>query len=290
MRWRKGRRSTNIDDRRGSRMLASAPRGAKLGGGVIILALVAGLLLGQNPIEILSTLSGSQMQSAPSRQATRTNSKADNEVADFISVVLADTEDTWSSLFAKAGERYRPPELVLYSDRVNSACGMNSAAAGPFYCPGDYKVYFDLSFLHELQRFGAHGDFAVAYVIAHEIGHHIQNLVGTSNQVREMQMRSSKRDANALSVLLELQADCYAGVWAHHGHKQRNILEKGDIEEGLQAAASVGDDRMLRMAGRQVHPDAFTHGSAEQRSKWFHTGKKNGDLNGCDTFSQVARR
>ena len=170
---------------------------------------------------------------------------------------------------------------------VHSACGMSSAATGLFYCPGDSKVYFDLSFINELQRFGAHGDFSVAYVIAHEVAHHVQNLEGTSDKIRQIQMRSNKKDANALSVLVELQADCYAGVWAYHAHKQRNILEQGDIEEGLNAAASVGDDRMLRMAGRSVNPDAFTHGSSEQRAEWFRKGLKTGMVKSCDTFSQA---
>jgi predicted metalloprotease len=228
---------------------------------------------------------------SPSAPATPTKSSPeDNTVADFLSVVLADTEDTWNGIFSQAGARYRPPKLVLYSNTVRSACGMNSAASGPFYCPGDEKVYFELGFLNELQRFGAHGDFAVAYVIAHEIGHHVQNLIGTSDKVRAKQSRSNKRDVNALSVLLELQADCYAGVWARKAHKQRQILEQGDIEEGLGAAASVGDDRLMRAAGRSAHPDAFTHGSAKQRTAWFRTGLDSGDIQSCDTFAQSGVR
>jgi predicted metalloprotease len=258
---------------------------------MIILALVASFLLGQNPLEVLNSMGGIGALTSPSAPATPTKSSPeDDTVADFLSVVLADTEDTWNGIFSQAGARYRPPKLVLYSDMVRSACGMNSAASGPFYCPGDEKVYFELGFLNELQRFGAHGDFAVAYVIAHEIGHHVQNLIGTSNKVRAKQSRSNKRDVNALSVLLELQADCYAGVWARKAHKQRQILEQGDIEEGLGAAASVGDDRLMRAAGRSAHPDAFTHGSAKQRTAWFRTGLDSGDIQSCDTFAQSGVR
>ncbi len=288
MRWRKGRRSSNVEDRRG----APTPSGGmKLGGGMIILALVASFLLGQNPLEVLNSMGGIGALTSPSAPATaKKSSPEDDTVADFLSVVLADTEDTWNGIFSQAGARYRPPKLVLYSDMVRSACGMNSAASGPFYCPGDEKVYFELGFLNELQRFGAHGDFAVAYVIAHEIGHHVQNLIGTSDKVRAIQSRSNKRDVNALSVLLELQADCYAGVWARKAHKQRQILEQGDIEEGLGAAASVGDDRLMRAAGRSAHPDAFTHGSAKQRTAWFRTGLDSGDIQSCDTFAQSGVR
>ncbi len=286
MRWKTGRRSSNVEDRRG---LSAAPRGLKLGGGTIILALVASLLLGQNPLEVLSSLGGGAFEAGPTAQRKPT-SKQDDDVVDFLKVVLGDTEDTWNKIFSESNFRYQPPKLVVYQDMVQSACGMNSSATGPFYCPADQNVYFDTGFLNELRRFGANGDFAVAYVIAHEVGHHIQNLEGTSNKIRKMQMRSSKKDGNALSVLMELQADCYAGVWAHHGHQQRNILEQGDIEEGLNAAAAVGDDRMLRMAGRSVNPDAFTHGSAKQRTRWFHQGLKSGKVSSCDTFAQAGLR
>ena len=283
MRWKTGRRSTNVEDRRG---LKVSPRGFKLGGGTIILVLVGSLLFNQNPLELLSRLQSGQM-TAETQVENKPSSAEEDAIADFISVILADTEDTWSQIFAASNYQYQPPKLVLYSDMVHSACGMSSAATGPFYCPGDSKVYFDLSFINELQRFGAHGDFSVAYVIAHEVAHHVQNLEGTSDKIRQIQMRSNKKHANALSVLMELQADCYAGVWAHHAHKQRDILEQGDIEEGLNAAASVGDDRMLRMAGRSVNPDAFTHGSSEQRAEWFRKGLKTGSVNSCDTFSQA---
>ena len=277
MRWKSGRRSSNVEDRRGSR--APMGRGIKIGGGTAIIALLLSLLLGQDPTGILQQMSEGQSASVP----TQANAGQD-EAADFVSVVLADTEDTWNGLFAAAGSRYITPKLVLFSDAVNSACGYNTAATGPFYCPGDQKVYLDLSFLRELQRFGAHGDFAVAYVIAHEVGHHIQRITGTEQQVRQAQRQSSQRQANQLSVAMELQADCYAGVWAHHAHRQRQILEQGDVEEGLNAAASVGDDRMQKMAGRRVQPEAFTHGSSEQRAQWFRRGLETGDTDQCDTF------
>lgn len=283
MRWRTGRRSTNIEDRRGSRR---SPRGIKLGGGTIILILIGSLLFNQNPLELLGYLEGGAMM-AETPAERKLISPEEDAAADFVAVILADTEDTWSQIFAASNLRYQPPKLVLYSDMVHSACGMNTAATGPFYCPGDRKVYFDLSFINELQRFGAHGDFSVAYVIAHEVAHHVQNLEGTSDRIRQLQMRLNQKDANTLSVLMELQADCYAGVWAHHAHQQRNILEQGDIEEGLNAAASVGDDRMLRMAGRSVNPDAFTHGSSVQRAEWFQKGLETGSVNSCDTFSQA---
>ncbi len=263
------------------------PRGVKLGGGVGILALVAALLLGQDPTQILSMLAGGGA-GGPSAPA-QTRVAATDEGADFVSVVLADTEDTWTGLFRSVGRGYQPPILVLYTDYVQSACGFNTAATGPFYCPPDRKVYIDLGFFRQLQSFGASGDFAQAYVIGHEIAHHVQNLLGTSSKVRQLQARASRGDANALSVLTELQADCYAGVWAHHAHKQRRILEPGDVEEGLQAAASVGDDRMQQMAGQRVQPESFTHGSSKQRAHWFRAGLTSGKLGDCDTFQQAAR-
>lgn len=212
-------------------------------------------------------------------------SAANGESADFVSVILADTEDAWGQLFQAEGARYQPPTLVLYNDAVRSACGLGSSAVGPFYCPGDQQVYLDLSFLDDLRRLGAPGDFAFAYVIAHEVGHHVQNLLGTSAQVQQMRSRVDQVSGNRLSVMLELQADCFAGVWAHHAHQHRQMLEPGDLEEGLQAAAAVGDDRLQRRAGQAVSPDAFTHGSSEQRSFWFRQGFASGDLNRCDTFN-----
>ncbi len=266
------------------------PRGVKFGGGFGLLAVVAILIMGGDPSQILRLLSGDASVSSrtQTRPAPRAGSPTD-EGAQFVSVVLADTEDTWSALFRSYGQRYRPANLVLYMDYVQSACGLSSAATGPFYCPPDQKVYIDLGFFRQLRQFGASGDFAQAYVIGHEIAHHVQNLFGTSDQVRRMQARASSADANALSVLTELQADCFAGVWAHHAHKHRNILEPGDAEEGLRAAAAVGDDRMQQMAGRSVQPESFTHGSSQQRMHWFRTGLTSGKLEACDTFAQAGR-
>lgn len=261
-------------------------RGASIGAGSVILALIAVFVLGADPAQIIGMLvdGGGQMSApAPSPQ----QQAAQDELAQFVSVVVADTEDTWGPIFRSAGYRYQPAKLVLYSGMVHSACGTGSSAAGPFYCPGDSKVYLDLGFLKELKRLGAPGDFAFAYVIAHEIGHHVQNQLGVSQQVFRMQQRVSRREANALSVLAELQADCYAGVWAHHAQAQRQVLEQGDIEEGLGAAAAVGDDRLQQMSGRGVHPESFTHGSSEQRMRWFRKGFQSGDSNTCDTFAQA---
>lgn len=256
-------------------------RGAGLGGGAIVIALLAAVFLGQDPTAILSQLGGAGGQA----QAPQQRSAAENEAADFTAVVLGDTELVWQKVFSQRGSQYRPPTLVLYTGQTaTDACGLGQAAAGPFYCPGDYKVYIDLSFLSELKRLGAPGDFAFAYVVAHEVGHHIQNLAGTATQVRQAQARSSKAQQNALQVKMELQADCYAGVWAHHAHRDRGLLEKGDIEEGLAAAASVGDDHLQRSAGRRVRPESFTHGSSEQRARWFYAGLETGDIDSCDTF------
>jgi hypothetical protein len=283
MRWREGRRSQNVEDRRGARAgLGGA--GFRLGGGGIVLLLLAAWLLGVNPLEVLSLLagggSGTMQLPEPRPGATPTD-----EGADFVSVVLADTEDTWSVLFAQAGSAYEAPRLVLFSQVVQSACGMAQAAMGPFYCPRDQTVYIDLSFYRDLRdRFGAPGDFAQAYVIAHEVGHHVQTLLGTSEQVRAAQQRAGEAQANALSVRLELQADCYAGVWAHHAHRARQVLEAGDVEEGLGAAAAIGDDRLQRQTQGQVVPESFTHGSSRQRVEWFSRGLETGSLEACDTF------
>lgn len=286
MRWKQGRRSSNIEDRRG-RPRPRVSRRGKLGGGTILLILLAVFVFGQDPGEILNLLGGSGgTPSTPTQQPT---SAPTDEAGDFVSVVLADTEDTWEALFANGGQRYRQPVLVLYTDVVESACGMGSAASGPFYCPGDSQVYLDLSFLRQLQQLGAPGDFAFAYVIAHEVGHHVQNLLGIEQEVRALRSQSSEREANALSVMLELQADCFAGVWAYYAHNDRNMLEPGDLDEGLQAAAAVGDDRLQRAAGRRVQPESFTHGSSQQRVQWFRTGFESGDVGSCDTFGQAGR-
>lgn len=277
MRWKDRRRSANVEDRRGQRVA----RGATIGGGGLILALVAIFLLGQDPEEVLQGLQ--QQSQYQGQQGEYQPSRQEQEVADFISVTLADTEDTWGAIFQQAGAQYPPPKLVLYSDMTPTACGTGQAASGPFYCPGDQKVYLDLSFLNELQRMGAKGDFSVAYVLAHEVGHHIQTITGTSDKVRQLQSRSSKVQANAIQVAMELQADCYAGVWAHHTQQRTRFLEQGDVEEALSAAAAVGDDQIMRQAGRVPRREAFTHGSSKERMDWFNRGLKSGDLNACDT-------
>lgn len=284
MRWRRGRRSNNVEDRRGRRMTGGR-RGVQLGGTAGIIAVIVVLLLGGDPSMILSML---EQGGPPTDSATSQAPEpaADDEQAQFVSVVLADTEDTWTALFERDGARYQPPTLVLYTDTTRTACGFGSAVSGPFYCTADRKVYLDLGFFDQLRRLGAPGDFARAYVIGHEVAHHVQNLVGTMDEVNRVRARSGQAQANRLSVMMELQADCYAGVWAHHADKARNILEAGDIDEGIGAAAAVGDDRLQKQAGRSVQPDSFTHGSSKQRVAWFRTGLETGDIEACDTFSR----
>jgi predicted metalloprotease len=286
MRWREGRRSQNVEDRRGRIGLGGG--GLRLGGGGIVLLLLAAWLLGVNPLQVLSLLAGGgseTMQGPDAGAGAPAGGAPADEGADFVSVVLADTEDTWSALFAEAGSRYDAPKLVLFSQLVRSACGMAQSAMGPFYCPLDQTVYIDLDFYRDLRdRFGAPGDFAQAYVIAHEVGHHVQTLLGTSEQVRAAQQGASETQANALSVRLELQADCYAGVWAHHAHRVRQVLEAGDVEEGLGAAAAIGDDRLQQQTEGSVVPESFTHGSSRQRVEWFSRGLETGALERCDTF------
>jgi predicted metalloprotease len=277
MRWQLGRRSTNVEDRRG--IGVSAP---VVGGGVgaLLLSLLVALL-GGDPRVIL------EQNNAPSdRPVTESpQTPAQDQMADFVSVVLADTEDTWSEIFQQSGNRYVEPKLVLYSDAVESACGFARSAVGPFYCPRDQKVYIDLSFYRDLKnRYQAPGDFAQAYVIAHEIGHHVQNLLGISEQVRSLQQRVDQVEANQLSVRQELQADCFAGVWANRAERSRQILETGDIEEALNAASSIGDDRLQQQAKGYVVPESFTHGSSAQRVRWFKRGLQTGDPQQCNTF------
>lgn len=286
MRWQMGRRSENVEDRRSAGGMM--PGRMKLGCGTVVLVLIISFLFGQNPLQLLGLLSGDGGTSMSLPQAYQP-SPEENQAADFVSVILADMEDTWPSLLRPMGAQYVPPRLVLFSDMVESACGYGSAASGPFYCPPDQKIYIDLSFFNELHRLGAPGDFAQAYVIAHEVGHHVQNLLGVSDKVRRLQSQVGEADANALSVMLELQADCYAGVWAYHANQQRQVLEPGDVEEGLRAAASIGDDRLLRMSGRAVQPESFTHGSSEQRAQWLRIGLSTGDCNECDTFSRMTQ-
>lgn len=286
MRWKGQRRGNRIDDRRGK---GGAVRGgAKLSGGVIVIALVIALITGQNPLSLLGNLmqqsgGNSQQQVQIPKQA----SPAEQESADFANVIFTSTEDMWTQLFRDAGQQYQPPTMVLFDGQVQSRCGINSEAVGPFYCPADSKVYLSLSFFRQLERMGAPGDFARAYVIGHEVGHHIQNITGTARQVREWQRQAgSKTQVNQLSVMMELQADCLAGVWAHHANKKQNMLEPGDIEEGLRAAASIGDDTLQSKAGRQVDVESFTHGSSEQRVEWLNRGLRSGQADACDTFAE----
>jgi uncharacterized protein len=283
MRWRGGRRSANVEDRRGA-PVGFGRGGMRLGGGTILVVLLGAWLLGVNPLEVLTLLAGGGGQTLESQDPPPVGAPAD-EGADFVSVVLADTEDTWAELFAQRGARYEPPKLVLFTRLVRSACGTGQSAMGPFYCPLDRSVYIDLDFYRELRdRFGAPGDFAQAYVIAHEVGHHVQTLLGTSERVRAAQERAGGTRANALSVRLELQADCYAGVWGHHADRARQLLETGDVEEGLAAAAAIGDDRLQQHSGGEVVPESFTHGSSRQRVEWFSRGFETGSLERCETF------
>ena len=280
MDFRNGRESNNVEDRRGQggRGLRG---GGKIGIGTIVLALVA-MYFGIDPSVVLNTA----MTDPAPVESTQQRPEAENAQARFVSMVLADTEDTWRVIFQQGGATYREPRLVLYTGATRSACGVGQAEMGPFYCPADTKVYLDLAFFDELHhRFGAPGDFAQAYVIAHEIGHHVQNLLGISDKVQQARGRVSEREANLLSVRLELQADCLAGIWAHHANRSRSVLEAGDIEEGLAAATAVGDDHIQKRTQGYAVPDSFTHGSAEQRRRWFAIGLQQGQFKACDTFS-----
>jgi predicted metalloprotease len=286
MRWRQARRSTNVEDRRGRGVAGGRP--VALGGGALVLVVVVALLMGENPLELLSLVGGTDgaMSTGGSPTFPDTGVAATDEATEFVERVLGDTEDTWTGLFALSGKSYEVPTLVLFTDAVDSACGFSTAAVGPFYCPADRKVYIDLGFYRDLhERFGAPGDFAQAYVIAHEVGHHVQNLLGISEEVRRLQARSSEAEGNALSVRLELQADCLAGVWGHHAGVERQILETGDVEEGLRAAAAIGDDRMQRASTGRISPESWTHGSSEQRARWFGRGLETGRVESCDTFA-----
>ncbi len=323
MLWRGGRRSDNVEDQRG--LGGGGPGGDGLGSGGfggggfgggrrvgvggglgLIVIVVVALLFGVDPSTLLSEIAGTPGPGYQSDQGYQQNTGTNtglgtgtgngaatgkpDEMKDFVSVVLADTEDTWTDIFHQIGRSYVPPHLVLFSGSVRSACGYAQAAMGPFYCPGDSKVYIDLSFYDELRnRFHAPGDFAEAYVIAHEVGHHIQHLLGITDKADQLRARMSDTDANALSVRIELQADCLAGIWANHAEKdRRNItIEPGDVEEALTAAAAIGDDRLQQQAQGYVVPDSFTHGSSAQRVKWFKTGLNAGDLNACDTSGKL---
>jgi hypothetical protein len=282
MRWRQGRQSVNVEDRRGL-----SRGGIAIGGGLGgIIILVIALLLGADPRQLMEQLPGEGQ--APPTQSSGAINPEEEELRQFVGAVLADTEDVWNDIFRQLGRQYREPTLVLFTDQVQSACGVAGAAVGPFYCPGDEKLYIDLSFYRELKtRFRAPGDFAQAYVIAHEVGHHVQHLLGTMDQVNSARQRASEAQANQLSVRLELQADFLAGVWANNAQK-RDVLEQGDIEEALGAASAIGDDRLQRESQGYVVPDSFTHGSSEQRIRWFRKGLETGDVRQGDTFNTRA--
>ena len=289
MKWEGNRESDNVEDRRGSGGGFPIPGGRGIGIGTIVIALLGGWLLGVNPLTLLGLLSGGGVPPAQVQQAPAQRPPADDRLARFVSTVLADTEDVWHGVFRQAGGSYQEPRLVLFRGATPTACGTGQAAMGSFYCPADQKVYIDLGFYETLQsRLGAPGDFAQAYVIAHEVGHHVQNLLGISAKVDQMRGRVSQAEYNRLSVRLELQADCFAGVWAHHAQNARQILEQGDVEEAMNAAAQIGDDALQRSSGGAVVPESFTHGTSAQRQRWFHAGMQQGSLKACDTFAARA--
>ncbi|MBV8680520.1 MAG: neutral zinc metallopeptidase [Aquitalea sp.] len=291
MRWDGNRESDNVEDRRdedgGGSSGGFSLGGGSIGLGTIAIGLVAWLVFGANPLQVISALSGGshqQVQTQPHQP--KVHSAEEEREAKLVSVVLADTEDVWGQIFQQRGSHYERPKLVLFSNSTATACGQGQSAMGPFYCPADRKVYIDLAFYRTLkQQLGAPGEFAEAYVIAHEVGHHVQNLLGISGKVDALRRNASERKSNALSVRLELQADCFAGVWGNHADKARHILENGDLESALNAAAKIGDDTLQRSAGRAVVPDSFTHGSSAQRVRWFRRGFDGGDIAQCDTFN-----
>ena len=280
MRWQGREQSSNVEDRRGM----SVRKVGGIGGiGAVVVALIS-IYFGQDPSAVLQGLDQGETVTEPG--APYQESARESEARQMISVVLKDTEQTWHEIFGAANKNYIEPHLVMFTGAVQSACGTASSAVGPFYCPNDSKVYIDLGFFDELKsRFGAPGDFAQAYVVAHEVGHHVQNLLGTSDKVHSMRQRQSEKEANAMSVRLELQADCFAGVWANHADASRQLLESGDIAEGLAAATAIGDDRLQMQARGYVAPESFTHGSSEQRVRWFKRGMQSGRVNDCNTFA-----
>ena len=280
MRWEGQRESENVEDRRG----LGPARAGGLGIGGLLLILAISYFTGTNPLTLINRLSDVQSPGTPSvnDQPTPRGAPSDR-LGKFASIVLADTETTWRTLL---GRQYEDPRMVLFTGAVQSACGTTSSAVGPFYCPGDHKLYLDLSFFDEMaHRLGAPGDFAQAYVIAHEVGHHVQNVLGIAEKVNRLRHRASETEANALSVLMELQADCFAGVWGHHAKRERNLIEPGDFEEGMRAASAIGDDRLQKMSRGYVQPESWTHGSSEQRMTWLKRGLDSGDPSACDTFS-----
>ena len=275
--------SSNVEDRRGQRM-RGGPAGIGCGG--FILVLVLSYFTGADPRTFLQLL-GALQQEAPAQEPSSTTAAPKDQLGQFAGIVLKDTEETWTAIFEEKGQRYEEPPLVLFSRAVRSGCGNASTSMGPFYCPADHKVYLDPVFFDQLSRqFGSPGDFAQAYVIAHEVGHHIQNLMGISDKVTAAQQRGGEAQANALSVRLELQADCFAGVWGNRANRDRKIIEPGDFEEGMRAAASIGDDHIQEMSEGSVHPESWTHGSGEQRQFWLRRGLQTGDPDRCDTFTE----
>ena len=287
MRWKGLRRSTNVRDLRGAGR--GLPVGTpfrlgrrRRGGGLAVVAVLVVAYFVGGP-DAVNLLTGGGTGVAPDSRSARPLT-ANDEASDFVARVLGSTEDVWGGIFAQAGSRYAPPELALFDGSVSSACGHASAAVGPFYCPADRLVYLDTSFFRDLAALGGPGDFAAAYVIGHEVGHHVQNLLGTADEVRRAQARGDQTQGNRLQVAMELQADCFAGVWANHANRVSSILEAGDVEEALAAAQAIGDDRLQRNAGRRITPDSFTHGSSAQRQQWLGTGLQTGDPSACDTF------
>lgn len=280
MKWEKFRRSSNVEDRRGVRGGGKGLLGGGIGG--IVILLVA-WYFGLDPQMLMQ---GAQMLDSGGSAQGEALQPGQDPQSELVAHVLGDTEDVWNALFAQQGGQYRAPRLILFSDATPTACGMGQSAMGPFYCPPDEQVYIDLNFFRDLhQRFGAPGDFAQAYVVAHEVGHHVQNLMGLSGQVHQARQRLSEAEGNALSVKLELQADCFAGLWAHHAETRFQFLEAGDVEEALTAAAAIGDDRLQQQSGGRVVPESFTHGSSAQRVQWFQTGFRHGQVAACDTFN-----
>ncbi|MCX7033691.1 MAG: zinc metallopeptidase [Arenimonas sp.] len=286
MKWRSARRSSNVDDRRGMGP-GGGGGGMKLGLGGIAIVVVIGLLMGKNPMEMLGLVAEIQQQAPAGPSGPATAPPVDDEASQFVASILGETEDVWGEIFQASGETYPAPTLVLFSGSVNSACGGATAAVGPFYCPGDQKVYIDLSFFQQMQqRLGGGGDFAEAYVIAHEVGHHVQTITGVSDKVNQVRQRGGNVEgADGLLVRQELQADCYAGLWANRAQKRHAWLEGGDLEEAMATATAIGDDTLQRQGQGQVVPDSFTHGSAEQRVRWFRVGFQSGDVRQCDTFA-----
>ncbi|MFO1496086.1 MAG: neutral zinc metallopeptidase [Lysobacterales bacterium] len=287
MKWERARQSSNIEDRRGR----AGVRAGGLGLGSLAIALIVGWFMGVSPVEVLNMLAGQQGQTTTSASAPSTPeeeaARANDPRRQFVAAILGDTEDVWSAVFQASGQTYPNPTLVLFEGAVDSACGQASSAVGPFYCPADQQVYIDLAFFDEMQRrLGGGGDFAEAYVIAHEVGHHLQTLTGVSRRVNEARRRGENVEGdNGMLVRQELQADCYAGVWAHHAQARHQWLEAGDIEEALNTASAIGDDRLQKQSRGQVVPDAFTHGTSAQRVRWFTTGFQSGQLQACDTFA-----